>query len=292
MRALEHAAGTTCIPEDPQRIVAFDSRAAATPLLELGAPVVGTWWGEMEDGSVYVRGASDIFGQDFVDASGIAPVAGAGGVDLEATAALQPDLILIGEWLTDQKDQLTSIAPTIVLPENVPYLDLLGMLADAANLTGSYERELAEYRARIEELREIVGDPSSITVSRMDIDADGIWYYPNWGAVDQVIDDAGFSRPEIQAAATSDITGMSIENVMAFDGDVLLVSYAPRFGQTISDLTSGWMSVGNDLWRTLPVVQDGNLYWYERDIWTGQTFASLHAAIDGLTLLTAGRSFE
>ncbi|EBA12379.1 iron(III) dicitrate ABC transporter (lipoprotein) [Roseobacter sp. CCS2] len=146
-------------------------------------------------------------------------------------------------------------------------------------MSDAYTGRITTYERRIEDLRDIVGDPSEITVSRLDIDADGIWFYPNWGALEQVLSDAGFARPELQTAAIENITGMSVENIAAFDGDIVLISYAPRFGQTIPKLTNGWMSAGNDIWRSLSAAQTGNAFWYERDIWAGYSIKSLNESI-------------
>lgn len=290
-RAFAHAAGETCIPADPQRIAALRADQITTPLLDIGAPVIATEMGRMEDGSAYVRGASDIFGQDVVDAAGLIDLGGHNPPDLEAVAAVAPDLILIRGYQSEALEQLSAIAPTVVVPDNMPYLDHLAFLADAAGMTDSYDARLERYRARLAAAREVIGDASAITLSRFDLWEDGLWFYPNWGAVDQVIDDLGFARPAIQAEATENIFGLSVERLPDFDGDILIASRAPRFGQTIPMLTGQWDGVA-PFWRDLPAVQAGALYWYERDVWVGYSFASLDKVLDGLTLIAAGRDFD
>ena len=162
------------------------------------------------------------------------------------------------------------------------------MVADAAGRSDRYDARLADYRARIEDAKARIGDPASITVSRFDIAVDGLWYYPYWGALDQVIADIGFARPALQAEATDELNAISVERIEDFDGDILLSSYAPHFAQDIDDLEALYDRVA-PFWRDLPGVQAGGHYWYPRDIWNGRSFASLFAAIDGLVLLTAGR---
>ncbi|MEM8787907.1 MAG: hypothetical protein AAGE76_06580, partial [Pseudomonadota bacterium] len=86
-RAFDHDAGTTCIPTAPARIAALRDDQITTPLLDIGAPVFATVTRTMEDGAVYVRGASDIFGQDRVDAAGLIDLGGHNPPDVEAVAA-------------------------------------------------------------------------------------------------------------------------------------------------------------------------------------------------------------
>jgi len=290
LRLFAHAQGETCIPVDPQRIASLRSDQITTPLLDIGAPVIATEMGR-PDVDRYVRGASDIFGQDFVDAAGLIDLGGHNPPDLEAVAAANPDLIMARSYHAVAYDQLSAIAPTVIVPDNLPYLEHLAFLADAAGMSDSYEARVERYAARIEAAREVIGDASAITISRFDMWDDGLWFYPNWGAVDQVINDIGFSRPAIQAEATENITGLSVERLPAFDGDILIASRMPRFGQTIEMLTEQWDGVA-PFWRDLEGVASGNLYWYERDVWVGYSFASLDKVIDGLTLITAGRALE
>ncbi|MBJ3785028.1 ABC transporter substrate-binding protein [Devosia sediminis] len=285
-RAFTHLGGETCIPEQPQRIVAARGDSIATPLLDIGAPLVGAGFSS-EQGESFLRGASDIFGADFVAASGVQPIGDQNGPDMEAIAALEPDLIILPAWQLDLSEKTAMIAPTIVLNDNLPFLDHLAMLADATGLSGVYDQRLAGYRAKIERIQAQLGDPSAITVSRFDMAEGGLWYYPNWGAVDQVITDIGFSRPAVQSEAESR-SDISFEMLPEFDGDILISSYAPRFGQTIPFFVEQWDQLA-PFWRNLEGVEAGNHYWYERDVWVGYTFKSLETAADGLLLLTQGR---
>jgi iron complex transport system substrate-binding protein len=155
-------------------------------------------------------------------------------------------------------------------------------------MSDTFDAELARYEARIAAAREVIRDPGAITVSRFDLWEDGLWYYPNWGAIDQVIDDLGFARPPVQAEATESMNGISVERIQEFDGDVLIASRATRFGQTIPMLEEQWDSVA-PFWRQLEGVRSNNLFWYERDILVGYTFESLDRSIDFLTAITAGR---
>ncbi len=286
----DHFAGETCIPEDPQRIASLSDNFLTTPLLDLEAPVVASHFRTWEGGEPFLRGGVDIFGEAAVQEADLVNLGSP--PDLEIILEVNPDLIIGGFWQTEIYDELSAIAPTILMNAPVPMFEHLEALADASNRLDIYDEKLANYEVRIEEMRARIDDPASITIARLDIIGEGLSYSPQLGAMDQVIDDIGFSRPEFQANATEDIRELSIEEIQSFDGDLILSSYAPRFNQTIENLKSGPYTLGDSLYLTLSDVQAGNHYWYERDIWVGQTFASLDIVIDGLTLLTVGRDFE
>lgn len=288
-RPFKHFGGEDCIPVHPQRIVAPRHDRAATPLMDLGAPLIGAGFGTLADGTKYVRGATDIFGAEFVANYGLTPVGDGGSFDIEAVAALEPDLIILVDWELEEAEKTRLVAPTVVIPPNLPFLDHLAFLADAVGMKGAYEERLAAYRGKIEKIKALIGNPSAISVSRFDLSPEGLWYYPNWGAVDQVITDIGLSRPAIEAQATENLTAISFERLPEFDADILIASHAHVFGQTIEALTTQWDDVA-PFWRDLPGVTAGRLYWYERDVWVGYTFKSLETAADGLLLLAAGRS--
>ena len=290
-RPFTHAMGESCIPERAERIASLWDDPITTPLMDMGAPVFATIMRSMKDGSRYVRGASDIFGQGVVDAAGLVDLGGHNPPDLEAVAAARPDLIILLSYQADMLDQLQVVAPAIVVPDNMPLFDHIGWLADAVGIGTIFEAELERYRLRIETAKQRIGNPGRIVVSRFGMWEDGLWYYPNWGAIDQVIDDIGFARPAVQAGARENMHGVSFERIQEFDGDVIIASFAPRFGQTIPMLTGIWDKAA-PFWRDLKGASSGNLFWYERDLLVGYTFTSLNRSIDFLTTLTAGRAFD
>ncbi|MGR3491225.1 MAG: hypothetical protein ACU0DW_04135 [Shimia sp.] len=212
---------------------------------------------------------------------------------MEMVASVDPDLLVLNVWSApDHFDQASEIAPTVVVPEGLFFLEQIEWLADTAGMHGVYEARLEAYRAEIEVMKERMGAPAEIMVSRFDISDDGLWFYPGWGAVDQVINDAGFAIPAIQAEAPpTGFNALSVERIQEFDVDVLISSYAPVFGQHIPFLEDQWETVAS-FWRDLEGVKAGNHFWYERDVMVGYTFESLDRAIAMLTTITAGRSFN
>ena len=174
-----------------------------------------------------------------MDAAGLIDPGGHYPPDLEAVAA-RPDLIILLSYQADMLDRLRAIAPTIVVPERIPFFDHIGWLADAVGMGTVFETELERYRIRIETAKQRIGNPGRIVLSRFGVWEDGLWYYPDWGATNQVIDDIGFARPTVQAEANENMYGVSFERIQEFDGDVLIASFAPHFDQTTPMLTAQW----------------------------------------------------
>ncbi|EBA13657.1 ABC transporter substrate-binding protein [Roseobacter sp. CCS2] len=291
-RAFVHGEGETCIPVQPERIIATRGDSVATPLIDIGAPLVAVAYRTADDGSLWLRGASDIFGDDAVAALNLANVGSPNGVDLEAVVSARPDLIVITEFQTDLIPQLSEIAPVIVTSRQMTYFEHLSMLADAAGMADVFTEREQAYRDRIAEAQSRIGDPSAIKVSQLNISEGVIEYFPNFGALTQVVRDIGLGQPQMQADAATALRDISMEQVNEFDGDIILSSFAPRFDQSIEWMMTERFDGASPVWRSLSGVQSGNHFWYERDLWGGTSFASLHAAIDGLELLTAGRTFQ
>src|SRR5690554_2381199 len=102
----DDAGRTVEVPSHPQRIVTLHDSSLTTPLIELGIMPVGAFSRSGEDGP-YMRGAATLTGVTFAN-SGVVDVGGS-PADLEAIAALEPDLIITATFQQTPLDQLQSI---------------------------------------------------------------------------------------------------------------------------------------------------------------------------------------
>ncbi|MEL6576358.1 MAG: ABC transporter substrate-binding protein [Pseudomonadota bacterium] len=153
LRPFEHAAGMTCIPEDPQRIVTLQDQNALLPLLELGVRPVGSAGHVLPDGSTVFRRV------DGFDTDGIAFVGSYRGTDPEAVAALEPDLIIASPWPDGSVELYSPIAPTVVIDIfDQPLRDALHQFADVTNRSERAEELEAEFDGRVAAIRDALGD--------------------------------------------------------------------------------------------------------------------------------------
>lgn len=222
LRPFTHAAGETCIPEDPQRIVTLQDQNGLLPLLELGVTPVGSAGHVLEDGSQVFRRTEGY------DTSGVAFVGTYGEPDREAVAALAPDLIIAPPWPAGQVEAYSAIAPTIVFdPFSQPLDEALLQLADAVGRTDEAMRLQAELEAHADALRTELGDRlSQATLSFISPDLAGGLFYPENGTqapgvAFRLLD---LTRVPAQAAlGPDDAPELSWEALPEHAGDVMFV---------------------------------------------------------------------
>ena len=214
-RSFTAANGTFDIPATPRRIVALNDQIVALPLYELGAAVIGSAGRVDADGKTFMRGGMDALGIDFSNTD-ISYVGQFNALDLEAIAALQPDLIIGGTY-TDAAviDQLQAIAPTLVIDNGaLGLVETLRTLADVSGQAGNFEARYQRYRANIERAKSYIGDTSTIsaTMTFMFPAGEELWVYrTGLGAIAQVLADLGFAQPKAVAALTENQASLSAE---------------------------------------------------------------------------------
>ncbi|MEH3090187.1 MAG: iron-siderophore ABC transporter substrate-binding protein [Microbacterium arborescens] len=136
-RSVEHARGTTEVPESPQRVVTLEplelDTAVAVGITPVGAAV-----------------ASNVAGiPAYLDVDGVTPVGTVPEPDLEAIAALKPDLILGTESRHSKLyEQLSAIAPTVFIATQAdPWRENAQLIGQALGR----EDEVAEQVAAVDD---------------------------------------------------------------------------------------------------------------------------------------------
>ncbi|MBM7367706.1 ABC transporter substrate-binding protein [Gordonia hydrophobica] len=123
VHSVEHARGSTEVPDDPQRVVVLEpvelDTAVALGVTPVGAAVASN-----------VKGVPEYLGVD-----GVTPVGTVPEPDLEAIAALTPDLILGTESRHSKLyDQLSAIAPTVFMKTQAdPWQENVLLIGEAMN---------------------------------------------------------------------------------------------------------------------------------------------------------------
>ncbi|GGX54949.1 ABC transporter substrate-binding protein [Saccharospirillum salsuginis] len=249
MRTFNDHTGSVDIPADPQRIVALNDHVLAMPLIELGAPLVGSSGRVRDDGSIYLRGVKDLLGVDF-DNSPIEFIGTYGETDMEKIVSLSPDLIVAFAYHDDATlERMRKIAPTVVIDTDQPVLDVIRDIADAGGVLDEYNKRLALYQARLDEAKSIIPNASDIQVSVLQAYDGKLSVYESYGALGQVIQNMGFKQPE----AVSGIEGhadFSAESLTEFDGDFIFDTYRISAGdlpqdarERMAEVLPGWCDV-------------------------------------------------
>ncbi|RDE07847.1 Fe2+-enterobactin ABC transporter substrate-binding protein [Pelagibacterium lacus] len=155
-RAFENADGSvTEIPVQPQRILSTAVTITGT-LLAVDAPVVAS--GSAGNGTFFAQWAA------LADERRVENVWPAGGVDIEAVYAVEPDLIIVStsgmDSALDQIEAFRAVAPTIVVDYGgQTWQDLAVEIGEAAGIEGQVEVAIDAFDAYVDAAREAITIP-------------------------------------------------------------------------------------------------------------------------------------
>ncbi|ARO16009.1 iron complex transport system substrate-binding protein (plasmid) [Ketogulonicigenium robustum] len=217
------------VPTHPQRIVSMHDSSLTTPLIELGVIPVGSFSRTDSNGQPFMRGTGTLSGVTFEN-SGITPIGGQ-DADLEAIAALAPDLIVMSPFTTTPREKLEVIAPTVLVADNMR--GELATFEDLAALTGT-EDKLAilkeRYANQIAQLRDTL-DGRALSASILLVYDGEIQAWHTYGVLGKVLRDAGFTFPDIlNSIEGDDRVRFSGERLQDFDADLMFLTYLSGTG--------------------------------------------------------------
>ncbi|WP_235183268.1 ABC transporter substrate-binding protein [Deinococcus phoenicis] len=266
-REITHAAGVTCVPKMPRRVVVLDVGPLDTALA-LGIKPVGAV-SKFADSDNFVSYLNDRTG-------GIQNVGIITQPSLERILALKPDLILSskvrhGELYT----QLSRIAPT-VLTESVgaTWRENLLLWGDALGKKAQAQTLLNRFRVRAK----TVGQKHrgvSISVVRFLPGQTRIMHRASF--IGTILDEAGLSRPASQRV--NDFAAMvSQEAIPQMDASSLFYT---TWGDPKTTTQSEMMQ--SPLWKSLGAVKAGRAFSVDDDFWmTGTGILAANRVLDDL----------
>lgn len=254
---VEHAMGTTKLDKAPEKVVILTNEGTEA-LLSMGVTPVGavqSWTGD----PWYEHIADDM--------KDVQVVGTESEVNVEAIAALQPDLI-IGNKMRQEKiyDQLNDIAPT-VFAETLrgDWKENFELYAKAVNKEEEGKKVLADYDSRIEEIKTSLGDKLDQEVSIVRFMAGDVRIYHKDSFSGVILDQIGLARPESQNVDDFAEKNATKERIPAMDGDVLFYfTYETGDGEA-NKLAKEWIE--DPLFKNLKVAQEGNVHEVSDTIW-------------------------
>jgi len=250
-RTVKHALGETKLEKKPSRVVVLDS-GELDDVLALGITPVGMATTAGQNGvPSYLAGK----------AQGIKTVGGVSELNLEAIAALKPDLIL-GSKLraNDLYDKLSAIAPTVFsIRPGFPWKENFLLIADSVGDETKATELLNDYQKRADEVKtKVHGTP---TISLVRFRPGEIRLYGNLSFIGVILKDVGLPRPKIQDVQDLAVV-VSQENIGKADGDWIFYS---SYGKP--DATAENTVVNGNLWKSLPAVKAGHVARVDDEIW-------------------------
>lgn len=275
--------GVSEVPVRPERIVVLYTYAWGWPIAQLGVEPIGTdnvseYVGEIER---YDPRSADILAE-------AAAIGDETGPNFERIASLEPDLIVGGWWDDGIYDELSQIAPTVLLDYR-DETDLIAWQRSLVELVGAtelgwFEERVAEYERRIEALRESHPDlwPNlrwkSIGLFGSDVyAADPIPVFPSV----KVFGDLGATMWSLGDPEKDPI---SMELLPSLDADVIFV--------TAREDTSPETGRALDLLGNTFAGRRGQVFVVPSQPWEFVNVQSLHLILDEVERHLTGRKIE
>lgn len=250
-RTVAHDQGETDVPTQPQRVVVLDS-----PHLDAALSL-----------DVEPVGAVSVFADEGLPAylgertAGIEVVGTIEEPDLEAIAALEPDLILSATVRHEGiYDQLSQIAPTVFTASSgTNWKEGFEVVAEALGRQEEGRRALDEYESDVEQLgKELGADGTTAAIVRFLPGQTRIYGPETFSG--SVLADVGFDLPDLDYDEYS-MAYISAEQVALLEdaGTIFTTTYGDPQETTRSDVTG--------LWGNLPAVQGGCQFDVADDEW-------------------------
>ncbi|PIG93004.1 iron-siderophore ABC transporter substrate-binding protein [Gloeocapsopsis sp. IPPAS B-1203] len=277
---VQHIAGETCVPRQPQRVVALDS-VTLEYLLSLGIRPIGA--------------VSSAFAADLQqDLTGVADIGSTDEPNLEKILALQPDLIVGIDYYQTIYSQSSQIAPTILyeVEHSGKWNEIFLNFAQMLQKGEVAQQVMNNYYTRLEQFKQQMGERLNNTeISVVRIYPNQINLYLKDSFCGTILQDAGLPRPPAQAIAADEAqkqfgnpiqTSISRELLVQADGDVMFMWTGENTIEADQQAQQKLAQLKSDpLWQKLEVVQQNKIYQVP-SYWIGSGPIAANLVIDDL----------
>jgi len=271
---VEHAGGTTEVPVAPGRIVTLDGYVDLQTLLVLGVdPVLAGVRASVADGLLAGR------------LGGIGEIADRGVENLERIAVARPDLIISAEYDVDRYDDLSAIAPSVLVDRYGATVDdhlrLIGRVVDRGD---EAEAAIAAFAQRLADVEGIVAASPLADLTVVGVDSlfggGNVRAYGPRSYGGRTLDAVGVEVLDPGGESDGDDFAfggdLSPEQLGALEPADLIVLYT-------SPDAEGFEPVEDQpLWPTLPAVAAGRVIEVDTDVWYQDTALSRLVRLDDI----------
>lgn len=260
-RVVETEKGPVTVPASAERIVVL-SGGLAGYLYALDAPVVAT--------DTRVLGVTNLDGgfppawSDAAKAQGTKELPAGEQLSIEAVAAAEPDLIIGGgQGVTavqaaELYDQLTAIAPTVLVPRTVAAWDKqLEIVADATGRSDQVPALMSAYDDKVDEVKGKITVPEGNVVYILSVASGKPFLVPPTAALPAMLTELGFTADDVMAKAGNPQlfgSGDSFEvspELLSQAADAPVAFVLPASGRPMSELAT------DPLYSQLPSFKAG-----------------------------------
>lgn len=253
-RVIEHEMGETEISGQPEKVVALEF-SFVDNLASLGVSPVG-----IADDNDEARIIEPI--REKID--DYTSVGTRKQPSLEVISSLQPDLIIADmQRHKDIYDQLSEIAPTIILPSLAAdydgIIDSFQTVSKAVGMEEHGEEVLTEHKETMEELRSQVPEDEDRTVLPAVVADSGYFAHNMESYTGSLLESIGLKNA-IQSGDDR-YNKINLEQLVEFDPDVM-------FHMSSGDQTVVTEWEGSELYRDISAVKNGEVHEVDRNMWS------------------------
>lgn len=252
-KTITHDKGTTVLPAKPRRVVALDPSLVAAVLVVDGPLVGGIPNYTGRTGPSYLGDA----------VKGVTDVGPLTSPNLEAIAALQPDVIVSATVRHDALyDELSKIAPTVFVKTTGPqWQENITTIGDVLGAEDKAAKTLSDYRQRAAAVGAAVNAKANQpTISVVNFRNGPTRLYRKASFSGKILQDMGLARPPSQDVADF-AAEIGEEQIRQADADVVFVASSTG-GQNAQERFRR-----NPLWGQLKAVQNDRVYDVSAEVW-------------------------
>ncbi|MEM9273327.1 MAG: iron-siderophore ABC transporter substrate-binding protein [Cyanobacteria bacterium P01_F01_bin.143] len=272
-RVVQHTMGESCIPRNPQRVIAIKPNHFANSVALGIKPIASAFY---EGFPVW-----DVLQNEVGEIESIGDL---NTPNIEKILLLEPDLILSNSNLDSIYPQLSQIAPTVVLDARFPpppyWREEFQEMAQILDKQETYQQLMADYWQQIAKLKQAFGDRyQNAEISFGGIAAGaGIWVYGAKHPVGEIFQDLGLQRPSVQRDDFYFLENISEEKLSYIDGDILFLT---TWGRD-EDIKEREKLIQKPLWQKLNAVREERVY-FVNPYWVNPgNFLSINAILGDL----------
>ncbi|SHM31118.1 ABC transporter substrate-binding protein [Streptomyces yunnanensis] len=254
------AMGEVAVPDTPRRVVVLDT-AELDSALTLGVTPVGATHSDVDSGFLDYLPRHRL--------AGIQNVGKIGAPNLEAIAALKPDLILTSKVRDGQRyAELKKIAPTVMTETTgYPWKQNFAVHAAALNKIPEAKRVVAAYRSHAERVTQALGGPAKARALRANVvrfvEGADTRVYGCRSYIGTVLDDIGTGPTTVVDGAQNGLmVEVGPEQITKADANAVFYStYGSPEKSKEAQITAG------PLWKNLRAVKDGRSIRVDDQLW-------------------------
>ncbi|MDM9385821.1 iron-siderophore ABC transporter substrate-binding protein [Chlorogloeopsis sp. ULAP01] len=260
-RVVEHLMGKTCVPDCPKRVIILSPYSLLSNALTLGIKPIGSSVHSIKDLNANYPREQAHLGEEI---ERIQQIGLATDPNLEKILLLKPDLILAWEGAKAIYPLLSQIAPTVVVPSDMPnwkepkWKDQFSFVAEVLGKEAVAQKVMNKYYQRLEELKVALGNRyQNQTISVASAIGYNNFTFVKNSFIGSILDELGLQRPPAQnvVAPNGAIYNISEERLEILDGDILFFPV-----HNIGAREAYEKLKHKPLWKKLKAVQKGQVY--------------------------------